>query len=436
MRITRAAKVAAFPILALALVALIACQGPAGVDGKSIKGEPGETGQGTPGQDALEALVVPVQIFNAVGTVRIVNGLSTMTDEEDDETEETATGIALAGLFRGGAAGDREYSIPSASEIFTGLSYRIEDGMLMLEAITGFVAAADEGTEDAVILVRAEDSQGNAAVAYVPVRANAPPARGSDQDTTLTIGTLAEETEDYAADDDATPPTWTVTCGKFNECVVDLSKLYLDNNRADTLTFMQDHDFADNVNQNETDDIDTDVAEKVTVVETANGVMITGLESTWNGTDHDTIAVRVWAVDEGLLPANDTDSELPADGNLFTITVTVDGAPYMGEQSSSSITLNEIQGGGAVVGTVYNPESADLAGMTVTATPDIKPNSGEVDVSLDGVTDFTAPRVNGRPIRVIGTNTGSVDVVITVTEGGDAPNQYVKHTVSVMVAGS
>ena len=46
MRITRAAKVAAFPLIVLALVALIACQGPIGDTGKT--GDTGDTGDTGP----------------------------------------------------------------------------------------------------------------------------------------------------------------------------------------------------------------------------------------------------------------------------------------------------------------------------------------------------------------------------------------------------
>ena len=65
MRITRAAKVAAFPLIVLALVvALIACQGPAGLAGKDgtagkdgkdgTSGDTGDEGpQGDPGFPAL-----------------------------------------------------------------------------------------------------------------------------------------------------------------------------------------------------------------------------------------------------------------------------------------------------------------------------------------------------------------------------------------------
>ena len=60
MRFTRAAKVAAFPLLALVLVvALIACQGPVG--GRQGRRQ-GRTGVGTPGKDAppaFQAMAVP-----------------------------------------------------------------------------------------------------------------------------------------------------------------------------------------------------------------------------------------------------------------------------------------------------------------------------------------------------------------------------------------
>ena len=75
MRFTRAAKVAAFPLLAMVLVvALIACQGPVGKAGKDA-GKKGDTGAGTPGKDAppaLDSTTVDTVIFTPVVKIATV----------------------------------------------------------------------------------------------------------------------------------------------------------------------------------------------------------------------------------------------------------------------------------------------------------------------------------------------------------------------------
>ncbi len=73
MRITRAAKVAAFPLTALILVALVACQGPAGPAGASgAKGDTGASGsdgaQGPAGIDAPRNMAPTLKDGEPIGT--------------------------------------------------------------------------------------------------------------------------------------------------------------------------------------------------------------------------------------------------------------------------------------------------------------------------------------------------------------------------------
>ena len=67
MRITRAAKVAAFPLIVLALVALVACQGGPGTKGdKGDKGDMGDAGQ--PGMDAPRNMPPALKAGKMIGT--------------------------------------------------------------------------------------------------------------------------------------------------------------------------------------------------------------------------------------------------------------------------------------------------------------------------------------------------------------------------------
>ncbi len=119
MRITRAAKVAAFPLMALALVALIACQGPAGPPGTAgTKGDPGTPGApgdpgtpGTPGVDAFQAKFgVPSILLNA-SDLRDENGRTLDTDKTTANLAETDTLKIDLGRYFTGGTGTREYSI-------------------------------------------------------------------------------------------------------------------------------------------------------------------------------------------------------------------------------------------------------------------------------------------------------------------------------------
>ena len=94
MRITRAAKVAAFPLTVLILVALVACQGPAGLAGADgakgtpgTMGTPGTTGTtGNPGTDAFQAR-------NGVAAV-LLNPDDLVDDESREIDTLAATGVA------------------------------------------------------------------------------------------------------------------------------------------------------------------------------------------------------------------------------------------------------------------------------------------------------------------------------------------------------
>ena len=102
----------------------------------------------------------------------------------------------------------------------------------------------------------------------------------------------------------------------------------------------------------------------------------------------------------------------PSEGaNRRTIIVTVDGAPYMGDQSESSIDLTEIGAANAVkVGTVYDPEGVpktiDRSRLSTHRT--VEQSAARVEVALgmavDAKRDAALPAY--RPTEVTGRNAG------------------------------
>ena len=425
MRFTRAAKVAAFPLLAMVLVvALIACQGPVGKAGDA--GKKGDTGVGTPGTNAdpaFQAMAVPVQIFN------------TMADDSDAETTGQTLELDLDD-YVANAEGDVSFEIIDISgwvetetSSDTQGSYELDGSMLTLSVNEPFTPAAAHA-RDSVIRVEATDN-GDSAVLYVRVRGNVAPAGSGVLE--LTIGTQA------APADDSDEPDYVdsdnemgarVTCAMLNVCTVDLigvmgqTDVFMDVNLRDTLTF---HVFED--------------SDLVEAVETATGVMIKGLKS-------GSATVVVWATDEAGMPmlaeeddtANDGIDETmrPLDNAAYVITVTVDGAPFMSDSAvgTKSITVEDMA---AVVGTVFDDDVLTAADLSF--EPDVGEQGSDTGavariIWADG-TAATIAGLNRREISVDGLNDGTVTLTVKVTEDDEAvnnPTQYVEHMITVTVS--
>ena len=112
MRITRAAKVAAYPLMALALVALVACPGgPAGAPGEDgERGEPGAPGApGISGLDAFQAKAVFAPVLINPDELMDEEGRVVSADTSPPAGPETVTfQIDLDDYFIGGS-GNRVY---------------------------------------------------------------------------------------------------------------------------------------------------------------------------------------------------------------------------------------------------------------------------------------------------------------------------------------
>jgi hypothetical protein len=216
MRITRAAKVAAFPLIVLALVALIACQGPAGIDGKDgtpgAPGAPGSTGstgstgdegpQGDPGFPAL----APVADADVVHI--------------DMDTKGKVT-VDLSDYFAGGVGDvtDRTYAVVSTTDVAdTGIT-EPKTADISGSVLTLTVAAAPTVFDEVTVVVKATDTAMVSLNNNVVVRRNQAPMAVSGEITDLTIGLQTDEHEEaITADSD-------FMCSAFNVCSLTVAEL-------------------------------------------------------------------------------------------------------------------------------------------------------------------------------------------------------------------
>ena len=418
MRFTRAAKVAAFPLLAMVLVvALIACQGPVGKAGDA--GEKGDTGAGTPGADAqpaFQAMAVPVVIFN------------TQEGEDNADTDGEEKDPMDLNDFVANASGDVSFEIIDTSGWVAPANYDLDGSMLTLSVIDDFNPAVGTHAEDAVIRIEATDG-GDSAVLHVRVRGNMPPARGSTQNITLVVGTQDAPAGDGDKPDyyDMAPNADDVTCAMLNACAIDLKGLFSDGNLRDDDSLTYKAYVADN------DDISVETND--------TGVMIMGLKGQATA-----IPVLVWAVDDGLLPMNrpddassaeddETETEpYPPDASIITINVTVDRAPYMSDSAVGAVSLS-VNDMAKVVGNVFDE---NLDGIDVTYTPAIgdQNDQGGIAEVTEGTAD-TAATPNRLPFSVNGINAGTVTLTVKAAEvdtDNNVPDQYAEHMITVTVS--
>ena len=334
MRITRAAKVAAFPLTALILVALVACQGPIGPKGPI--GPPGSDGPiGLTGGTGPEG--ISVLQLRADGTdVRSIN------DDVANRIGPLPAPRAIADYFRGGV-GLVEYSLGTpatftlttanppvreAAAASTFVPMVSKNGMLTItQRVAGYLgtgADATEYTTGVSFAIKATDADKKSVEKIVQLLRNRPPTASEDTNAafdTLNVGTQAAA--DSARDDkDADGATMedpdNAVCAMFNACKVkpssELGRAIANMNFADD---MADLKFSA-----------TSKSSAVSLTDDMKTVTVTGVTSTWNAkkvgsAGHDSIIVRVRATDGGDLWI-ERDME-----------VTVDGAPTVKEQIPS-----------------------------------------------------------------------------------------------------
>ena len=186
MRITRAAKVAAFPLIVLALVALIACQGPIGNTGET--GETGEIGKtGPPGGTGDTGDRGPMGYSALIMKVG-VDTLVTINDGKDADNMPTL-GVgtemrAMASFFSGGsnmvtfsaaaiaAAADEMMNMADVSDDGTTVSIKLKAGAGEYDPMNGYVVritAKDEvlgvtQTQDLMVVRNSAPVAGGSAI--------------------------------------------------------------------------------------------------------------------------------------------------------------------------------------------------------------------------------------------------------------------------------
>ena len=334
MRITRAAKVAAFPLLALVLVvALIACQGPIGPKGDTGgKGDPGP--QGTTGGAGPEGSSPVAAVDPSKSRLIFVND-----GEVDNEivVGKPEASYDLTTHFLGGY-GTLEYSIieratmgPWSTSTFNPtvtkegvltLEHRMAAGVPVRpkpgefdydpthtnysgESATGFMVEAVD---------KVSGKKVGSAMKRVVVIANRKPVAVAASDKALTFTVGAQDAEDAhrtgnaVADHDAVISA--VKCTQFNVCEFNLE--------AVDLRTTSDAHFADDASSELTYSVVAN-SSKASATISGKKVTVTGLAPTW---DKDK-ARHV----PGIIKIRATD-----DGDLFVergLSVTVDSAPMI-----------------------------------------------------------------------------------------------------------
>jgi hypothetical protein len=385
MRITRAAKVAAFPLIVLALVALIACQGPVGpVGADGEMGEPGMDGMdGEPGMDGNPGGPGPVGPAalapKSVGPVFITKAGTAESD--DDPAMPIEMTVDVSTYFTGGDPEGREFSVFGTPDLASGVTQKLEGSTLTL-TVTDDWTAPTSAEDDDEIMVTAMDSDEQVAIATVYVRNNAAPSRFVDS-VELTVGTqdAAVDNEDmeYMGDN--------YSCKMLNVCVVDLSAAFTDVNAGD--------------------DIDLTLGEIMAADMGKVGASIKGKMLTITGMEHT-------AAQFTLTVKGTDDAEADAEEEV-DIEITVDGAPSVGPIADQSMKVDDET---RHVGTAMDAEAI------------------MIDLVSSDSSVATASVGDAGKIMVESHNPGTATITVTVTENGTTqPDQEAMDEFTVTVTG-
>ena len=447
MRITRAAKVAAFPLTALILVALIACQGPAGPAGPAggkgdtgptgpsgPAGDPGATGgpgeTGDPGVDAFQA---------KTGVPAILLNLDELVDADGrkiDTLSSTAVGvktktltIALGDYFIGGVEG-REYEIldsdtdtaglQTSTEItvMTDVKVNKETGMLEYTITNpGSVGNTDEPfmtdlfSTGITVMVKATDGNEVTAENTVELMLNRAPQL-TDASLTdgisgevLTLGNTAAKRRDFADENDA--PLAAIqgafmACPMINECVAN--------------AFVDDGDITVTVTgMTRLGKASSGVVDWMATAD--NNVKLIGLASTWNGDldtpGHSSVTVNLKAVDsKGLETKAAVLVNVDAAPTLSSVGMNLDGSTH--EVEGTKIITS------ATSGLFTNPEGGVTLGYTEESS-----NDNVAASAIDGAGG--ALTITGATINETAT------ITVTAKEPSGTLHQSVELEFTVMV---
>ena len=401
MRITRAAKVAAFPLTALILVALIACQGPAGPAGAA--GEPGDTGAaGEPGMAGAPGADAPIPLTGRDGDV-VIDSLNAGKDE--NEATEFTIDLHAAGYFNGGMApftykvtrvldsNGTDVITPAADQPV--VTAAIDDDTNMLELklhadrTTHFSDAADY-MMGFTIELSAEDANKESATSKLVLKPNQAPQNAtgvtSDADGLITsteaaivIGTMDGETDTDTKAPDLQPRTDGVAmCKTFNTCEL---VLFVDQDDI-MLSFV--HDPSGHLSAQDMGD---------------GKALLTGMTAT--ATDPATpVELDVTATDTDGLETT------------LRLNVTVDPAPTISEAGMSVVKTIEIDSVGGTA-KVFNSEAAAQGAFNDASVPAQTPAA--ITFESKNTSIVTVEDAAGGTLTGVGR--GTTTVVMTGTTG-------------------
>ena len=419
MRITRAAKVAAFPLTALILVALVACQGPVG--GKGPQGADGPSGPSGPSGPAGGDGPDGPQGFSALKTIGPAAAVDPIIVNDvvgdDDATIGAMPPPKDVSTYFSGGKPDITYTVApkgvmAVTDVFT-YTATIEKGsmMLMIAVAEGKTAPRDDGhdyssgeTNTSVFTITATDADKLMAYKDVEVLSNSAPQRGTAANFEMFVGNQnAADEARKAADGELITPK----CATFNTCAG--SPRTMDVNRV------AESDFADHNPDDLTfSAVSTDP--RVTASVAGKMVVVTGVTSTWDAKAepeaHDPVTVTVTATDKGGL------------SETRELAVLVDGAPEIETAMVSAVELKK----NAMTGTEV---VSDLAGFFKDAEDDFQ---GGAEL------EFTAKSSNMAVASVLDTvitdlvvtpaNIGTATITVTATDSRD---QTATQTITVTV---
>jgi hypothetical protein len=428
MRITRAAKVAAFPLIVLALLVLTGCvegpigktgaagaaggtgppgpSGPMGTSGDTVPGPMGDTGpegpMGDPGDNAL------VATSGAGPTVYISDG----EDVSGNAVIGGPTDVDLVDLFAGGI-GDVTYtaaivgaedvedfieaSVSGSTLTITLKKVGAPGGMNRYDPIAGYkinVTATD--SED--VKVTRDDA---AAITVVQNSAPTIPASGNEIPN-LRIGTQADKVPAMHDWPGVAANALTVqnafVCETFKACTLKFRQ------ESDTMNDAHFYDFGELEYEAS---VDADKAAYLDVESVKGGIKITGKMSTAKTDGNDMIRNRF--VEEGItvsvIAVDGEDSNLKSDPRMFQ--VVVDAQPTSELPATLALTADR---------------SLTLSVYFDDAEGDVEFSSDDDDAAAETPARYVGAFVMNNGVSVLmlspGNANGSREVTIKATEMG------------------
>ena len=409
MRITRAAKVAAFPLTALILVALIACQGPAGpVGADGPQGPTGNTGAtGNQGPMGYSALVVksatpdPIQVNDTVDAddAQQIGGPVTLdvSDLFSGGSDMVTYSAALVTADSAGTAIDNSGNLAVAIEGST-LTVTLKDAATAYDPTAGYAVRVT--AKDGVL--ETEVSQD------VTVIRNRAPQVGNKALANLVIGTQAAKSLEGSG-----WPGTGVTCAMMNSCEIAIEVT------ADNAGHFQDYGTL-------TYEAESDDPSKVSVMTTDDGkkVVVTGLASTADGTNNrfadEGVTISITAIDSNGLTSEKR-----------TVKITVKAQPKRTDTEIPAVVISE-NGKDAGRTLIMDDFVEGATSYTITDLDPPDARHPHVTADISGTGDLLLQATTN------GTN-GSRDVVVRAAEDsgavatnqGSSVGQYLDVTISV-----